>query len=74
MPTKGYDVFYTEPDTVDEMYCKVCGTLCDVERSVIGPTSFGNQWQSAVTGMTVLPALIQVNPGMKKLCNTTASH
>jgi hypothetical protein len=41
MPTKGYDVFYTEPDTVDEIYCKVCGTLCDVERSVIGPTSFG---------------------------------
>jgi hypothetical protein len=40
MPTKGYDVFYTEPDTVDEMYCKVCSTLCDVERSVIGPTGF----------------------------------
>jgi hypothetical protein len=40
MPTKDYDVFYIEPDTVDKMHCKVCGTLCDVERSVIGPTGF----------------------------------
>jgi hypothetical protein len=40
MPTGGYDVFYTEPDTVDEMYCKVCATLCDVKRSVFGPTGF----------------------------------
>lgn len=40
MPMKGYDVFYTEPDEVKTMHCKVCGTLCNVERSVHGPTGW----------------------------------
>jgi hypothetical protein len=37
--TKGYDLFYTEPDSELEMRCQVCGTICDVVRSVTGPTS-----------------------------------
>jgi len=40
MAMKGYDVFHTDPDTVDSMYCKVCGSLCNVQRSVHGPTSW----------------------------------
>ena len=44
MPTKGYDLFYTEPDEVESMYCKVCGSPCDVERSLHGPTG----WASAM--------------------------
>ena len=40
MATKGYDVFFPDPDTVEEMKCKVCGTTCDVKRGVEGPTSF----------------------------------
>ena len=37
---KGYDSFYLEPDSQDEMVCKVCGTTCHVERNVIGPTGW----------------------------------
>ena len=40
MGTKGYDIFFTDPDTVEEMRCKVCGTLCKVERNVTGPTGW----------------------------------
>jgi len=40
MSTKGYDIFHFKPDTVDEMHCKVCGTICLVERNVTGPTGF----------------------------------
>lgn len=40
MSMKNYDVFYTEPNTVDEMFCKVCGTRCEVERGLFGPTSW----------------------------------
>lgn len=39
-PYKGYELFITEPDEQDEMFCRVCGSRCNVERSVIGPTSF----------------------------------
>lgn len=44
MPVKGYDLFFTEPDSVEEMCCKVCGTVCEVERSMTGPTG----WAEAV--------------------------
>ena len=40
MPYVGYESFTTEPDTVDQMHCKVCGTLCNVDRSLHGPTGF----------------------------------
>jgi hypothetical protein len=40
MPYINYAVFYTEPDTGDEIYCKACGTLCDVERSLFSPTGY----------------------------------
>jgi hypothetical protein len=46
MATKGYDVFYTETDACEEMHCKVCNTLCLVERSMTGPTG----WAEAVAG------------------------
>ena len=46
MPVKGYDCFYSEPDSHEEMVCKVCGTTCDVERSVIGPTG----WAEGMAG------------------------
>ncbi|HHY88897.1 MAG TPA: hypothetical protein GYA06_08265 [Chloroflexi bacterium] len=40
----GYDKFFAEPDTVDSINCRVCGTRCDVERSVIGPTSLAEAY------------------------------
>jgi len=36
----GVDVFFLEPGTAQEMYCRVCGSKCDVRRDVYGPTSF----------------------------------
>ena len=44
MATKGYDLFFTEPDSEVEMRCKICGTICEVERSMTGPTG----WVEAV--------------------------
>jgi hypothetical protein len=40
MSRKGYDVFFTKPDEQEAMYCKVCNTLCQVERSLTGPTGY----------------------------------
>ncbi len=41
MVHRGYELFMPDPGTVEEMECKVCGSVCDVKRGVIGPTSFG---------------------------------
>ncbi len=41
MAHKGYEIFITDPDTVDEMTCKICNSICDVKRRDYGPTSFG---------------------------------
>ena len=49
MSYKGYDFFTALPDTVDEMVCKVCGEVCDVERSVSGPMSFGGAMMNKKT-------------------------
>ncbi len=40
MYVKGYNSFFTEPDTEDELCCRVCGTKCEVTRNVYGPTGF----------------------------------
>lgn len=37
---KGYDYFTPSPNSVDEILCKVCGEICDVERNVSAPTSW----------------------------------
>lgn len=37
---KGEDSFSTDPDTVNEIKCRVCGEICDVKRGVIGATSW----------------------------------
>jgi hypothetical protein len=37
---KGYDLFVTAPGSVDETYCRVCGTKCRVERNTYGPTGW----------------------------------
>lgn len=37
---KGYNSFTEKPDQVQELLCKVCGTICVVERSVHGPTGY----------------------------------
>ena len=37
---KGYDYFCPAPNIIDEMKCKVCGSVCDVNRGVNGPTGF----------------------------------
>ena len=37
---KGYDFFISSPDSIAEMTCRVCGEVCEVERSVSGPTSW----------------------------------
>lgn len=41
MAHKGYELFMLDPGSVEEMECKVCGSVCDVKRGVNGPTSFG---------------------------------
>ncbi len=38
---KGYELFFTDQDTVDEMRCKVCETVCDVKVGINGPSGFG---------------------------------
>jgi hypothetical protein len=45
MSRKGYDVFFSEPERLDEINCKVCGSLCRVERDVLSPTG----WAEAMT-------------------------
>lgn len=46
MPTLGFDAFVTDLGVAEERTCRVCGAVCDVERSVFGPISFAN-WTSA---------------------------
>lgn len=41
---KGYDVFYEAPGTVGERTCLVCGTVCNLEKNRVGPTS----WAGAI--------------------------
>ena len=45
MSEKGYDVFLITVDDLgrhlEGLDCKVCGAECDVQRDVIGPTSWG---------------------------------
>jgi hypothetical protein len=40
MRHKGYNSFSYPPDLVEEKGCEVCGCICDVNRGVVGPTSF----------------------------------
>jgi hypothetical protein len=37
---KGYDFFFRDPGTVDEICCRVCGAKCRVERNAYGPTGW----------------------------------
>ena len=37
---KRYDRFYTEPGSSEEINCSVCGTKCNVERNIYGPSSW----------------------------------
>jgi hypothetical protein len=37
----GFEIFYTTPRQVDEMFCRVCGSLCEVKRDVYEPANFG---------------------------------
>ncbi len=36
----GFEIFYTTPQQVDEMSCRVCGAVCDVKRDVYEPANF----------------------------------
>jgi hypothetical protein len=40
MAHKNFEIFQTAPDTVEEMFCRVCDTRCNVERSIIDSTCF----------------------------------
>lgn len=40
MPTKGYDAFFPDPGAHAEMHCRVCHSLCAVQRGKLGPTGF----------------------------------
>ena len=42
MPVKGYDFFAMALGVQEEMYCRVCNTKCEVERSAYGPTDFAS--------------------------------
>ena len=35
---KGFDTFYEEPGKIQERYCQICGSLCEVKRNQTGPT------------------------------------
>lgn len=47
MARKGYDVFFTEPGQAAGMTCRVCGTICDVDRNALGPTGWSMGMSSA---------------------------
>ena len=49
MYVKGYDSFFTEPDTHEQLACRVCGTPCEVARGVYGPTDFASAIGGAAT-------------------------
>jgi hypothetical protein len=40
MPILGLDSFITDLGVAEEKTCRVCGTICEAERSVYGPISF----------------------------------
>jgi len=40
MAVVGYDFYAYEPGEVNEVKCRVCGTICEVSRNVFGPTTF----------------------------------
>ena len=63
----GYDKFFAEPDTVDSINCRVCGTRCDVERSVIGPTSLAEAYAMRGRWHDIL-ARTPTSPGMIRRC------
>ena len=37
---KGYDCFFTMPGSVDTRICKVCESVCDIQREVLGYTGY----------------------------------
>lgn len=37
---KGYTFFTTQLNIVEKMECKVCGSICDENRGVLGPMGF----------------------------------
>jgi hypothetical protein len=37
---KNYDFFSTEPGSSEELNCSVCGTKCDIERNIYGPSGW----------------------------------
>ena len=47
---KGYDVFFEKPGDVEERFCRVCGTVCEVERNRLGPTG----WVTAMAKKDIL--------------------
>ena len=47
---KGYDVFFEKPNTVERLKCKVCDSVCNVNRNAYGPTGH----LSAMSGNLVL--------------------
>ncbi len=47
---KGYDFFVTPVNARETMYCKVCGTQCQVQREVKGPRN----WLEAMGRVEVL--------------------
>jgi hypothetical protein len=40
MYTKDLDVYFRPPGVVQQMSCRVCGTVCAVTRGVRGPTCY----------------------------------
>ena len=36
----GYEVFYAKPGSVDEEFCTICGSKCEVTRNAYGPSSY----------------------------------
>ncbi|MBI4184732.1 MAG: hypothetical protein HY521_12130 [Proteobacteria bacterium] len=42
MARTGFDFFISEPNSTDEMFCRVCDSKCRVTRNVFGPTGFAS--------------------------------
>lgn len=37
---RGWDAFFFDPGTRDDVFCRICGAKCEAKRDCEGPTSY----------------------------------